>query len=160
VRLTCIRTSCYGTSPQEGLCNVSSVGHREALSFVVLSADHKTTLYSVDAKVCLRTPFTPVASCLLFSGLRLGSLNADGHVYIWHCPTGTLLEVLPGHQKNGVNSAEWCPTAVMFATCGDDGTVRIWEPEPATTFEEMLRDGTQVGSPVTIEPGHEVALSR
>jgi len=100
----------------------------------------------------------PVASCLLFPGSDL--LNADGHVYIWHCPTGTLLEVLPGHQKKGVNSAVWCPTAVMFATCGDDGTVRIWEPEPATMFEEMLRDGTRVNSPVTIEPAHEVALSR
>jgi WD40 repeat protein len=105
-----------------------------------------------------------VAVCLseliFFSVLRLGSLNADGHVYIWHCPTGTLLEVLPGHQKKAVNSAVWCPTAVMFATCGDDGTVRIWEPEPATIFGEVLRDGTQIGSPVTIEPAHEVAPSR
>jgi len=48
----------------------------------------------------------------------------------------------------------------MFATCGDDGTVRIWEPEPAAMFDEMLRDGTQVISPVTIETAHEVALSR
>ncbi len=108
----------------------------------------------------LENYLSPVPSCLRFSDLRLESLNADGHVYIWHCPTGTLLEVLPGHQKKGVNSAVWCPTAVMFATCGDDGTVRIWEPEPAAMFDEMLRDGTQVISPVTIETAHEVALSR
>ena len=57
VRLTlcCIRTLCFGISPQEGLYSVSSVDHQEALSFVVLSVDHKTTLYSVDAKVCLQT---------------------------------------------------------------------------------------------------------
>jgi len=31
------------------------VDHREALSFVALSVDHKTTLYSVDAKTAMYT---------------------------------------------------------------------------------------------------------
>jgi hypothetical protein len=64
--LCCIRTLCYGISPQEGLCNVSLVDHREALSFVARSVDHKTTLYSVDAKVCPRVHFMPCRFVLTF----------------------------------------------------------------------------------------------
>lgn len=60
--------------------------------------------------------------------------SIDGHIYVWQRRTGTLFEVLTGHNPGGVNSVDWCPNDVaMFASCGDDGTVRIWRPEQNLT---------------------------
>ncbi|KAG8873801.1 hypothetical protein FRC20_007455 [Serendipita sp. 405] len=54
----------------------------------------------------------------------------DGRIYIWNRRTSTLFEILSGHES-GVNSVDWCPREnAIFASCGDDGTIRIWGPEP------------------------------
>jgi WD40 repeat protein len=53
---------------------------------------------------------------------------------VWQRRTGALFEVLAGHDPGGVNSVGWCPNDVaMFASCGDDGRVRIWRPEQNLT---------------------------
>ncbi|KAG8835358.1 hypothetical protein FRC17_003841 [Serendipita sp. 399] len=58
----------------------------------------------------------------------------DGRVYIWNRRTSTLFEILSGHES-GVNSVDWCPREnATFASCGDDGTIRIWGPEPNGFF--------------------------
>lgn len=57
--------------------------------------------------------------------------SPDSKVYVWHRDTGVLLEILKGHGKGSVNSVAWNPTEErMFASCSDDGTIRIWEPQP------------------------------
>jgi WD40 repeat protein len=58
------------------------------------------------------------------------TITLDAKVYIWHRDTGVLLEVLDGHGPGSVNSVVWHPhEASMFASCSDDRTVRIWEPQ-------------------------------
>lgn len=65
--------------------------------------------------------------------------SLDGHIYVWHRRTGTLFEVLAGHEPGGVNSVDWCPQEnAIFASCGDDGTIRIWGPEPEPIFEPLV----------------------
>jgi hypothetical protein len=55
--------------------------------------------------------------------------SEDGAVYLYHRKTGRLLERLKAHDKGSVNSVTWHPRLHnIFASCGDDGTVRLWGP--------------------------------
>jgi len=57
--------------------------------------------------------------------------SEDSNVYIWRKDTGTLMEVLSGHEVGSVNAVAWNPKEVgMFASCSDDRTIRIWEAPP------------------------------
>ncbi|KAF9014052.1 WD40 repeat-like protein [Cyathus striatus] len=75
--------------------------------------------------------------------------SEDGNIYVWHRDSGVLLEVLQGHGEGSVNSVAWHPkNPCTFASCSDDHTVRIWEPEvPMTSVEH------QDGAPVFNEKG-------
>lgn len=65
--------------------------------------------------------------------------SEDGHIYVWHRRTGTLFEILAGHGPGGVNSVDWCPGEdAIFASCGDDGTIRIWGPEPTSGRDGLV----------------------
>jgi len=73
--------------------------------------------------------------------------SQDGKVYVFHRESGALIETLEGHapldtgpdgsKSGGVNAIAWNEAEpCMFASAGDDKTVRIWSNEnytPATT---------------------------
>jgi WD40 repeat protein len=63
--------------------------------------------------------------------------DADGKVFIWQRGTGELIDALTGHGRGSVNCVAWNPRIPsMFASCSDDGTIRIWEsPAPPPTDE-------------------------
>ncbi|KAI1342105.1 WD40 repeat-like protein [Xylariaceae sp. FL0016] len=55
--------------------------------------------------------------------------SEDGQIHIWHKPTAQPVERLVGHSTR-CNSVAWCPTNPrLFASCGDDGKVKIWSNE-------------------------------
>ena len=55
--------------------------------------------------------------------------SEDAQIYFWHRASGRLIESSCRHTHGAVNDIAWRPhhDAVM-ASCGDDGTVRIWQP--------------------------------
>lgn len=64
---------------------------------------------------------------------------------MWNRRTGTLFEILAGHEPGGVNSVDWCPREDgIFASCGDDGTIRIWGPEPTSGFDGIVEKSTRL----------------
>ncbi|ANB13981.1 glucose-induced degradation complex subunit GID7 [Sugiyamaella lignohabitans] len=66
-----------------------------------------------------------------FGGLNenfILSGSEDSHVYIWNRDNANLIEALPGHTGT-VNCVQWRPGhPAMFASAGDDSTIRIWQP--------------------------------
>jgi len=63
----------------------------------------------------------PVLDRILF----IDRYYTDGHVHIWHKSTGIPIEKMDAHHPR-CNAASWNPTdPCMFATCGDDGKVKM-----------------------------------
>jgi len=55
--------------------------------------------------------------------------DIDGNVYVWHKLTGTLVHKAEAHTPR-VNAVAWNPAdPAMYATCGDDGKIKIWVPK-------------------------------
>ncbi|KAF8334203.1 WD40 repeat-like protein [Cantharellus anzutake] len=68
------------------------------------------------------------------SGSWIVAGGEDALIHVWHRETSEVLEVLGGHKHGSVNSVVWNPVDDgVFASCSDDGTVRIWEA-PTWTF--------------------------
>lgn len=73
------------------------------------------------------------------------SRSIDGHIYVWHRRTGVLFEILGGHDPGGVNSVDWCPREDgIFASCGDDCTIRIWGPEPTSGLDGIVEKSSRL----------------
>jgi WD repeat-containing protein 26 len=90
--------------------------------------------------------------CVLTSAhknnVRRDHLLLDGNVYVWHRDTGTLLEVLEGHGQGSVNSVAWNPrNERMFASCGDDCSIRIWEALPLPESAPLALPPPPIPSP-------------
>jgi WD40 repeat protein len=63
----------------------------------------------------------------------------DAKVYVWHRDSGVLLEILEGHGPGSVNSVVWHPhEASVFASCSDDRTIRIWEPQSTISSMDSI----------------------
>ncbi|CAJ2508202.1 Uu.00g093880.m01.CDS01 [Anthostomella pinea] len=71
----------------------------------------------------IRSAFGGADESFIISG------SEDGYINIWHKVTAQPVERLVGHSPR-CNSTSWCPTnPCLFASCGDDGKVKIWSNE-------------------------------
>lgn len=68
----------------------------------------------------IRTAFGGANESFVISG------SEDGTINIWHKATAMPVVKLSGHQPR-TNAVAWCPTdPCLFASCGDDGKIKIW----------------------------------
>ncbi|SEI31569.1 YALIA101S01e26368g1_1 [Yarrowia lipolytica] len=70
----------------------------------------------------IRSCFGGIDDSLVLSG------SEDSRVYVWNRADANLIAILQGHSSL-VNCVQWHPTRPMFASAGDDHTVRIWDKE-------------------------------
>ena len=87
--------------------------------------------------------------CWLGASGIISATAADGNVYLWDSTTGRLVGTLRGHE-GAVRSCSFSDTLGVLATCGDDKTLRIWDPELgvcliAMRVESQLRDVAWIG---------------
>lgn len=55
--------------------------------------------------------------------------SEDGFINIWNKSTAQCIQKLAAHSPR-CNSVSWCPTnPQIFASCGDDGKIKIWSNE-------------------------------
>ena len=60
--------------------------------------------------------------------------SEDSTIYVWHRDSREPLEYLSGHSGGCVNDVSWNPGhAGMFASAGDDRTVRIWQASSSSS---------------------------
>ncbi|KAK0739785.1 WD40-repeat-containing domain protein [Apiosordaria backusii] len=105
---------------------------KDSRYILVNTVDDEARLYDIEAremvqkykghsggKVIIRAGFGGASENFVISG------SEDGHVYIWHKTTGTLVHKGEAHNPR-VNSVSWNPRdSGMFATCGDEGRVKM-----------------------------------
>lgn len=112
--------------------NESQIWNVERQSLVMRLNGHKVQ------KHVIRSCFGGVEKAFVITG------SEDSMVYVYHRKTGRLLDKLKGHGIGSVNSVAWHPTQhSMFASCSDDGTIRIWKPRMgggSSYAEELLRN--------------------
>ncbi|KAM7186930.1 WD40-repeat-containing domain protein [Rhypophila sp. PSN 637] len=84
---------------------------------------------------------------------RAGFANhqTDGAVYIWHKSSGIPIQRLDAHDPR-CNSVTWNPAdPCMFATCGDDGKIKIWSNKERlrefANHKSLHSNGSGPGSP-------------
>ncbi|CAG8731370.1 2324_t:CDS:2, partial [Ambispora leptoticha] len=81
-----------------------------------------------------------IRSC--FGGIDQGfvvSGSEDSNIYVWHREHAALIEVLSGHSGT-VNSVNWSPVnPYLFASAGDDNTIRIWGTANTTETKEKMK---------------------
>ncbi|KAH9813948.1 WD40-repeat-containing domain protein [Melampsora americana] len=102
---------------------------------LINQSPNEVHLYSLDAHCLIRRYVGQkqgefiIRSC--FGGLNRNFIlsgSEDSKIYVWHKETGSLIEVLNGHGEGSVNAVAWNPKhPTMFASAGDDHTVRIWQ---------------------------------
>ncbi|KAL2133190.1 hypothetical protein VTI74DRAFT_2764 [Chaetomium olivicolor] len=100
---------------------------------LVNKADHEALLIDIEAREIVQKYLGQVGGEFTIRS-DLGGANEnfiisgsqDGRVFIWHKITGGVVHSAEAHHTS-CNAVAWNPAdPCMFATCGDDGRIRIW----------------------------------
>lgn len=76
------------------------------------------------------------------NGKLVASADDRGEILLWDLATGRLSKRMKGHSRGGIWSLDWSVESSVLVSGGADGTVRVWDVQPATTSSS---DGKIIG---------------
>ncbi|OBT68889.1 hypothetical protein VE03_02157 [Pseudogymnoascus sp. 23342-1-I1] len=122
---------------------------RDSKYILVSKVDGEACLFSVEDRKSIRTFAGQKAGNFIIRSAFGGadesfviSGSEDGYVFVWHKENGSVVEKLEAHRPGCCNSVSWNPkNPRMFATAGDDQSVRIWcnKPDPGPFLQRRHR---------------------
>lgn len=123
---------CVCADSRHLLVNMTGGGEAQLIDLYTSTVVQKYKGHTLADEYIVRSTLGGAHESFVLSG------SEDGYVYIWHKELGELVESIPGHAKRS-NSVAWKPDdPSMFASCSDDGRVKIWAD---ATRAAALRQG-------------------
>ena len=138
---------------------ISAIATREGWyeAAIGVSTSSKVHLHNTKSDFSLHTFNTPLAiEALAYrpDGDRLAAACLDHNVYIFWTDhqngTRRLFSTLRGHTRL-LRGVAWSPNGNILASCGDDGLVRLWNPNTGVNFA-VLRGHTANVRSVAFSP--------
>lgn len=65
------------------------------------------------------------------NGKLVASADDRGEILLWDLATGRLVKRMKGHARGGIWSLDWSVESSVLVSGGADGTVRVWDVQPA-----------------------------
>jgi WD40 repeat protein len=110
---------CVCADSRHLLVNMTAAGQAQLIDLYTSTVVQKYKGHTLADEYIVRSTVGGAHESFVLSG------SEDGFVYIWHKELGELVEALAGHAKRS-NSVAWKPDdPSMFASCGDDGKVKM-----------------------------------
>ncbi|CAG0879297.1 unnamed protein product, partial [Cyprideis torosa] len=159
----CFQTFREHSTSVTGLC----FGGAEGKIVVSASADGSVRAFDLIRYRNFRTFTSPTPaqfSCVavdLAAELVAAGAEDTFDAYLWSVKTGSLLEVLSGHE-GPVSCLAFSPspvTATKMVTGSWDHTLRLWEPATSATSEETMTLSSEVLSVVWRPDARELAVA-
>ncbi len=82
-----------------------------------------------------------IALCWSPDGRMLAAAAISGAIGLLTTEQGTVQQLLPGHGGLGSSALDWHPDSMRLTSSGQDGRVRVWEPQRTTRTRAWV-DGT------------------
>ena len=86
-------------------------------------------------------------SCWSHSGEWMISADVEGVVKYWQTTLNNVMEI-DAHKGSAVREVTFCPSDAKFATCSDDGSIKIWD------FDSHKLDRMMPGKSVEMGKSH------
>ena len=113
-------------------------------------SDNSIRLWDVaSGDIRLSLPGSALVTNLVFSpdGKTLAAVGQDARITLWDSQSGSITQVLTGHQS-GVNAIAFSPDSKILAAGGQDAQIKLWDRETGLEQASLTRSRSVPLSPI------------